>query len=80
MVRGFLRQALLLTSAGAAAGLVIASIATHALQPLLYGVRPFDPGVFAYVTLAVLFVAATAAAHPAWRAARMNPLDALRCE
>jgi hypothetical protein len=78
VVRRFMREALRVAGAGIAAGLVVASIAMHSLQPLLYRVEAFDWVVFAGVTTLVALVSAAAAAWPAWRAARMNPLDSLR--
>lgn len=76
----FLRQALMLTGGGMALGLVTASFATQALEPLLYEVRALDPAVFASVTAAVVILAVSAATLPAWHASRMSPLAALRDE
>jgi len=47
---------------------------------LLYGVGASDPLTFAGVTLLLLFVAALASLIPARRAARVDPIIALRCE
>jgi putative ABC transport system permease protein len=47
---------------------------------LLYGVRPSDPGVLGGAVALLFLVALIAASVPAWRAARVDPLVALRCE
>ncbi len=65
---------------GLVLGLGGALLLTRALKGLLYGVSPGDPATFAAVavTLAVMAVAATIV--PAWRAAAVNPIVALRAE
>ncbi len=69
---------LLLAVAGLAVGLAVAALVLPALSGLLYGVEPFDPTTF-LVTPAVLLVVATVAALiPAWRAARVDPIRAIR--
>jgi putative ABC transport system permease protein len=47
---------------------------------MLFGTRPFDPIVFAVVSATLLAVAALACAMPAWRASRLDPMQALRTE
>jgi ABC-type lipoprotein release transport system permease subunit len=46
----------------------------------LYETQPLDPGVFAAVAATLLAVAAVACLVPAWRASRLNPMQALRTE
>jgi putative ABC transport system permease protein len=48
------------------------------LATLLYGVRPLDPEVFLAVPLTLMVVAFLASYIPARRAARVNPIVALR--
>ena len=73
-------SALALVTIGLVLGLGGALLLTRALKGLLYGVSPGDPATFAAVavTLAVMAVAATIV--PAWRAAAVNPIVALRAE
>jgi ABC-type antimicrobial peptide transport system permease subunit len=47
---------------------------------MLFGVQPLDPMTFASVIVVVILTAAIAAAAPAWRAARIDPVIALRAE
>ena len=50
------------------------------LGSLLYDVSPRDPEVLAVVAGTLLTAALLASVGPAWRAARVNPVDALRDE
>jgi ABC-type antimicrobial peptide transport system permease subunit len=69
-----------LAAAGMALGAGIAFGVSRFAGALLYGVRPTDPLTF--VTIVLLLAAATAAAClvPARRAARLDPVEALRAE
>ena len=75
-----MRQALGLTAVGLAIGLVVAMLASSLLEPVLYEVSPRDPLVFGGVALTLLLVAAAAGIIPALRAARVDPVTALRTE
>ena len=65
---------------GVAAGLAAAAGLTGLLTSPLYEVRPFDPATFAAVFGVLLGVAVLASYLPARRAARVDPVVALRCE
>jgi len=69
-----------ITAIGAALGLLGALAATQVLRGLLYEISPLDLGTFAAATLGLLGVAALAAWLPARRAARIDPMEALRHE
>jgi len=67
-------------AAGLLAGLAASAVATRLLASALFGLRPGDPATFASVT-AILFAAGIAASYlPARRAARIDPMKALREE
>jgi putative ABC transport system permease protein len=75
-----LKQGMSLALVGVAAGALGAFALTKALKSLLFGVTPTDPATFGLVA-AVLAAAAFAACYmPARRAARVDPLQALRAE
>lgn len=61
-------------------GLVVAAFAVRLVEKLLYGVEAFDLGVFTAVPLVLCSVAALACGIPAWRASRLDPIQALRTE
>ena len=53
---------------------------TRLIASLLYGTRPLDPAVFVVVSVTLLVVAIAACLLPAWRASRLDPMQALRTE
>lgn len=71
-----LRPALLGLSGGLAGSAVVAKL----IRSLLYGIEPYDSTVFLAVITILLAVAALACTIPAWRASRLDPLQALRME
>jgi putative ABC transport system permease protein len=73
-----LGQGLAVTGAGLVAGLLGSIVLTRWLGALLYGVTVHDPMTFLIVPIALIFVAAVASLAPALRAARLDPLRALR--
>lgn len=80
MVRMVVGGALGLTGAGVAAGLLATLAASRALASLLFEVSPTDLATLAGVSVVLLLVAVAAASVPARRAARVDPLAALRIE
>ncbi|MEW6207336.1 MAG: ABC transporter permease, partial [Acidobacteriota bacterium] len=70
----------MLALAGVGAGLAISLALTRLMAGLLYEVSPTDPVTFAIISI-ILALAATLAAYlPARRAAKIDPMTALRCE
>src|SRR6266404_2054585 len=61
-------------------GLAAGSGAAQLIRSMLYGVHPMDLHVFTFVALLSIVVAMSASALPAWRAARLDPMQALRNE
>ena len=74
------RRGVLLAGAGVTLGLVIAFALAPRLGDLLYETSPRDPAVLASVALLLVTVATLASSIPAYRAARIDPNDALRSE
>jgi putative ABC transport system permease protein len=75
-----LRQGLMLAGLGIGAGLLASLAATRLLRTLLYGVSPLDPATFVGVPLLLVAVSMLACVLPARRAARVDPMEALRYE
>lgn len=80
VLRMILRRAGWLTGAGVCIGLALAFGLAHGVANLLYEVSPNDPVVFATITAATTAVALMASWLPARRAARIDPMAALRDE
>ncbi len=67
-----------LAGIGLGVGLILSGIMAPLISSLLYGVRPIDPEVFIAVPLILMVVVLLASYIPARRAARVNPIVALR--
>jgi ABC-type antimicrobial peptide transport system permease subunit len=65
---------------GICIGLAAALGFSRVLQTLLFGVEPSDPLTFSVIPLLLAAVALFACWLPARRAARVDPIEALRCE
>ncbi len=75
-----LRGGLKLAGAGIVLGLIGAMALSRLLRSLLFGVGPTDPVTFAAVPVLLVSAALLACWLPARRAARADPVEALRCE
>jgi ABC-type antimicrobial peptide transport system permease subunit len=69
-----------LAAVGLGLGLVAALLLARLITSLLYSTSPTDAGTFAATAVVLLLVALVASAVPAFRAARTNPLSALRAD
>jgi putative ABC transport system permease protein len=66
--------------AGGVIGLAVAAALSRTISTFLFGVEPLDPATYASVGLVLALTAAIAAAAPAWRATRVDPVEAFRAE
>lgn len=80
VVRQVVGEGVRTVAVGVALGAVLAIAAGRLIAALLYGIAPSDPAVLGLVSATLLVVAALAALLPAWRAARVDPVTALRSE
>jgi predicted permease len=73
-------QGMRLVAIGTVIGLGAAFFMADVLASILFGVEPRDTAVFVGVPLVLAIIAVAAVSIPAYRASRINPLDALRYE
>jgi predicted permease len=73
-----LRHGVRLAIAGVLVGIVITASAGRLLQSLLYNTQAIEPSSYTAAAVGMLLIAVTAACVPAWRAARVSPMTALR--
>jgi predicted permease len=61
-------------------GVAASVLTTQLLRSMLYGTKPLDPAAFAGAAMILVAVAVLACLIPAWRASRIDPIQALRTE
>ena len=80
VVRQVVGEGLRTVGAGIALGIVLALAMGRLVTALLYGIAPRDPGVLIAVSASLMAVAILASLVPALRAARADPITALRAD
>src|SRR5581483_4224741 len=75
-----LRGAFVQVSVGLALGIPAAIVSGTVIASRLFDVRPWDPALLLLATLLLIAATLVAAFVPAWRAARVDPMRALRTE
>jgi predicted permease len=76
----FARESLTLVLAGLTIGVPLALVSSHALRSLLFGVAATDPVTLIISVLVLALAVLLATSIPLWRAARVDPMVALRWE
>jgi predicted permease len=80
VIRLMLLDGLAPAFAGLAFGLLGGSFVVQLIRSMLYGTSTLDWSIFSEVTVLLLLVALLACILPAWRASRLDPIQALRAE
>jgi len=80
VVKMILRESAMLTAAGLVIGTGLALGAAQAAKSLLYGLKPRDPATLVMAVVTLSAVAGLASLVPAFRASKLDPLEALRYE
>jgi ABC-type antimicrobial peptide transport system permease subunit len=80
VLRLIVGDGLRLSVIGALLGFAASFALPRSMSAILYGVSPRDPLLLVIPPLLFLLIAAAASLVPAWRAARINPIQALRPE
>jgi predicted permease len=78
--RGVVESGVRVVGVGVAVGILISLALSRLIASLLYATSPRDPFVLGEVAAVLIGVAILAAALPAWRATRLDPVNALRAE
>ena len=75
-----LRESLQITAAGAVIGVPLALLTSHFMGSMLYGLQTYDKMSLAAALVGIVAVGLVAGYIPAWRAASIDPVQALRSE
>jgi len=80
VLRLILANGLAMVAAGVAVGLGLSTLLARSMSALLYGIGIFDAPSFLITAVLLIAVAMAACWIPAWRAMRVDPMEALRYE
>jgi predicted permease len=80
VLRHVIREGMGFPLAGLLLGAAAALASTRLLQASLYEVSPLEPGVFLRTAVVLVVVSLVACLVPAWRATRVDPMEAMRAE
>ncbi|MDQ3697393.1 MAG: ADOP family duplicated permease [Gemmatimonadota bacterium] len=80
VLRQVIGEGMRTVAVGVGLGIALALAGGRLIASLLYGIEPSDPAVMVVAAATLLAVAALAALVPAWRAARVDPVTALRAD
>jgi ABC-type antimicrobial peptide transport system permease subunit len=80
ILRSVIGEGLQLTLVGLAIGAALSVLSGRALASVLFGVTPTDPSTYAGVVVVLSAASIIACYIPAWRASRVDPMEALRQE
>src|SRR5581483_4223981 len=75
-----LRESLIVTAAGIFVGVCLSLAGARVVSSMLFGLSPHDPLTLAVATMLLFMVSTASALLPAWRAAHVDPTEALRVE
>jgi predicted permease len=75
-----IQHVLVLIGTGLIAGLLLSLLSVHAVSSLLFGLSPYDPATMLGAMIVLVTVSVAAGLKPAWRAAHVDPNEALRVE
>ena len=80
VLRMVIKQGLVLAGLGAVIGLIAAGALSRLMSNLVFGVKTIDPLTYVATSATLVLVAVCACYIPARRAAKVDPMVALRCE
>jgi ABC-type antimicrobial peptide transport system permease subunit len=75
-----LRDTVWMLAIGVVVGTALALVAGRAATTMLFGLKPYDVATLVFSILLLSVIAVLASLLPAFKASRLNPVDALRCD